>query len=42
MMILACPECGQDLVDDGYDFWCPGCKITVSFAQAIGPVDDDG
>lgn len=40
--IAACPDCGTDLVDEAFDFWCPSCQQAVSFNRAIdtGAIDD--
>ena len=36
VQIHACPDCGTDLIDEAFSFWCPSCQQSVSFAQAIG------
>ena len=41
-MIASCPDCGADLIDEGFEFWCPSEQKAVSFAQAIAAgVSDD-
>jgi predicted RNA-binding Zn-ribbon protein involved in translation (DUF1610 family) len=40
-VIYSCPDCGADLIDEAFSFWCPSCQQSVSFAQAIGDIDDD-
>ncbi len=32
-LIASCPDCGTDLVDEAFAFWCPACRQSVSFAQ---------
>ena len=38
-MIVSCPDCGTDLVDEAFSFWCPSCRASVSFAR-VGDGDD--
>lgn len=41
-MIAACPDCGNDMQDCGFEFWCSSCQQAVSFAKAIAVgVSDD-
>jgi exosome complex RNA-binding protein Csl4 len=42
-VIASCPDCGADLIDEGFSFWCPACQQSVTFAKAIavsGGADD--
>ena len=41
-MIASCPDCGADLIDEGFSFWCKREQKSVSFARAAvmaGPDD---
>ena len=40
-MIPACPDCGSDLIDEAFEFWCPSCQQAVSFARVINLADVD-
>jgi hypothetical protein len=41
--VACCPECGSDLDDEGFGFWCPACQCAWPFAYVIFPedIDDD-
>ena len=29
-----CPDCGAELQDEAFEFWCPDCEAAVSYARA--------
>ena len=31
--IAACPSCMGDCIDEGFDFYCPACQSSWTFAQ---------
>ena len=41
--VCCCPECGADLDDEGFAFWCPSCQQPQPFNAVIlpGDLDDD-
>lgn len=28
--IASCPRCGSDLIDEGFSFWCSGCREAIT------------
>lgn len=48
-IILACPDCGTDLIDGPYSAWCMTCERSWSYAALMlgdapdyqHPEDDD-
>ena len=38
-IVWSCPECQADLVDTGFNLWCPVCERYWSFTLFMG--DDD-
>ena len=41
--VCCCPDCGADLDDEGFEFWCPACQQSYPFNAVIlpGDLDDD-
>jgi hypothetical protein len=35
-VIYSCPDCDGDLIDEGFELYCPACERTLSFAQFTG------
>jgi hypothetical protein len=32
---IASHDCGSELIDEGFSFWCPRCQAAVSPAEVI-------
>ena len=32
-MTAYCPDCGTELQDEAFEFWCPTCEAAVSYAR---------
>lgn len=32
-MCAHCPDCGAELQDEAFEFWCPACEAAVSYAR---------
>ena len=39
--VAVCPDCGNDLDDEGFGFWCPACQCSWPFSHVIFPEDHD-
>jgi hypothetical protein len=33
-MCAHCPDCGEEMQDEAFEFWCPRCEAAVSYARA--------
>jgi hypothetical protein len=39
--MTSCPDCHEDLLDEGFGYWCARCQRAVSPAEVRnGPADD--
>lgn len=32
-MTAHCPDCGEELQDEAFEFWCPRCEAAVTYAR---------
>ena len=38
-MIAYCPDCEDELQDEGFTFFCPTCQAAVSYARVAAEGD---
>ncbi len=40
-MIASCPDCGDDLIDEAFTWWCCRCQRAVPYSEVIVQGDPD-
>jgi hypothetical protein len=40
-VIVSCPVCGEDLIDEAFTWWCEFCERAVPYSEVIVQGDPD-